>query len=152
MGHLEYWQRCNDETFQWGKLNSYDPTPELYPFAVCELPVNFTRLARAIYDVAKTDSQLIFCMEYVNITGFVLRPGVPNSRLYMMPSSWVQTRPYSDKDLMTDDNTVPADFDPDPVAFALVEEVYRQFGIPRKYIPCFDKQRHFDIKVNSAED
>lgn len=151
-GYLEYFQPCNDTTFQWGKQNSTDKTPELYPFAVCELPVNFALLAKKLYSIEEPDSSLIFGMEYLNIKGFVLRPGVPDSMVYMMPAGWVNMKGYEENEIMIRRAKVKPDFDPAPLAFSLVEEVYSAFGLPRKYMPCFTKERQFDIKVNSVED
>ena len=150
-GYLEYWQPCDDEAFQWGRQDSHDPAPELFPFAVCELPVNFALLAKALYGVSRIESDLRFDMEYVNIKGFVLRPGVPNSMVYTMPSGWVNMKGYEQSDITVKCGQVKPDFESGPLAFSLVEQVYSAFGYPTRYIPCFTKERQFDINVNSAE-
>lgn len=152
-GYLEYWQRCDDDTFQWGKHNSTDPTPELFPFAVCELPVNFLLLARKIYDLAGLESTLTLRMDYANIRGFALRPGAPNSMIYMMPAGGgIRVKGYEQNEISAKRTGVKPDFDAASWAFPLVEELYSAFGYPRRYIPCFTKDRQFDINVNSAED
>lgn len=151
-GCVEFFMPCDGDLFQWGRQSSGDSTPELFPFALCELPVNFTRLAKAVYTAASYQGQLIFELEFANIRGYMLRPGVPNSMVYMMPSPLVDTKTWPDNDLAGIDVTVSSDFEPDKLAFQLVERVYQAFGISRKYIPCFDRERRFDINVNSAED
>jgi len=151
-GYLEYSQPCDDDSFQWGRLSSRSPTPELFPFAVCELPVNFALLAKDLYGLTGLAGALLFHMEYVNITGFVLRPGVPNSMIYMMPSGLVDVKGYDQSEIAVECEPVNPDFEPGPLAFSLVEQVYSAFGYPRKYIPCFDKDRHFDVDVNSFQE
>ncbi len=150
-GHLEYWHPCDDSLFQWERQTLTGSAPELYPFAVCELPVNFTRLARRLYDVSGFRERIEFSLEYANIEGFRLRPGVPNSLVYLMPSLRVENQAYEQKNIHTSYVTVPSDFEPDSAAFLLVEQVYSAFKIPREYIPCFEKGQRFDIDVNSSE-
>jgi hypothetical protein len=103
--------------------------PELFPFAVCELPVNFTRLAKLVYHVSGVTEQISFKMKYVNIRGFVLRPGTPNSVVYATPSPFVETQMYEKNDISNAEMVVPAEFGPDVVAFQLVEQVYSAFDI-----------------------
>ena len=44
----------------------------LYPYAVCELPVTFMRLVKAIYLAAGIDSEILVQQEYRNLSGFLL--------------------------------------------------------------------------------
>lgn len=150
-GYLQYSKTCNDESFQWGRLSSHSPTPELYPFAVCELPINFTRLAQAIFDIVKPTGSLEFSAEYVNIKGFLLRPSVPGSRIYGAPALFMDAPIFDGDRVMTNTYKVEPGFDPDPLAFDLVKDVYSAFGLPSRCIPFFDSRHRFDPESNSPE-
>ena len=54
----------------------------LYPYAVCELPVTFMKLVKAIYSAVGIDSKIIVQQEYRNLCGFLLVGRHPSNPLF----------------------------------------------------------------------
>lgn len=150
-GHLEFTIPYMSTLFQFALQGKTGAAPELFPLAVCELTVNFARLAKAVYEMVGSGGDVLFQLEFANIEGFFLRPGAPDTRIYLMPIPLVDLQPYQDKDLITNVQRVKAGFDPDPLALSLVEQVYNAFEIPRKYLPFFTRDGKFDVSSNSVE-
>lgn len=145
-GFIEFSQPARSELFQWRQSESEaEKHPWLYPYAVCELPVNFVRLAKAIYEAAHLQGEAGFFIEFRNIKGFTLRPYGPES-IGFLRSGPGTLRPYPDKDFKGREVRVAIPFEADPVAFQLVEQLYNAFGLERQHIPCFDPQRRFTLR------
>lgn len=137
-GHLEYWEPLVSRRWQW---DSKEGRPELYPYALCEVTVNFLRLARILYDHLglNSDVQTELCL--YNIEGFVLRPYQPPIIGYI--DSHFHRPPFGRADLRTGIVQTPAGFHPDQLSLRLLERVYGQFGYQREHIPLFDEQDRF---------
>ena len=73
-GFLELRSPLSSTPFQWFKEESGISTDLkwLYPYAVCEFPVTFMRLVKAIYSAVGIDSKIIVQQEYRNLSGFLL--------------------------------------------------------------------------------
>lgn len=113
----------------------------LYPYAVCEYPVTFMRLAKAIYSSANIDSGIIVQQEYRNMRGFLLVEGNPGNPLF---GAFERSRhEYDQVEPIFSKQTVNSDFIPDEVAYNLVKEVYAAFGLSEDSIPLFDANHKF---------
>lgn len=145
-GYLEFSLPARSEFFQWKQSEEEaQKHPWLYPYAVCELPVNFVRWAKAVYEVAQFQGMVAFWMGCYGIRGFVLRPYDPESRGFLM--SWPETAtPFERRDFKGAPVSVSVPFDPDTVAFQLVGQLYNAFGLTREHIPCFDPQGRFTLR------
>ena len=142
-GHIEFWMPCLDETFQWGQAESERKLhPWLYDYPVCELPVNFMRLAKAVYDHAQLDDGIIAGEGFYAIKGFILMPYGPRTMAYHMPSKSGVPR-YQLEDLQTVPVQASKDFVPDHVAYDMVTQVYSAFGYRSDDIRLFDENHCF---------
>ena len=113
----------------------------LYPYAVCELPVTFMRLVKAIYLAAGIDSEILVQQEYRNLSGFLLIGGNPSNPLFgrIEVFQHVYTEPHA----IGQPQTIEPDFVPDQVAYNLVKELYASFGLSEESIPLFDENHKF---------
>lgn len=142
--HLEYWEPLMSRRWQWGrKPEETEHRPELFAFAICEITVNFFRLARQLYDHIHLDSSVESGIDLYNIEGFVLRPYHPGIIGHDDPH--FHHPPYRNADLRTGVVETESDFDPDPLALKLLERVYGQFGYGKDKIPFFDDQGIFTL-------
>lgn len=139
-GHLEYWEPVLSRRWQW---NGKEGRPELYPYALCEVTVNFFRLARMLYAHLRLEADVQAEMVLYNIEGFVLRPYQPTVIGYI--DAHFHSPPYGRPDLRTSIVQGPADFNPDQIGFKLLERVYGQFGYQREHIPFFDEDGSFGL-------
>lgn len=120
------------------------PNPPLYPFPVCELPVNVTRFARDMYDLVRLDCTVTFEMQYLNIQGFRLKGYHPKAIGYDDPPPWEEPHIFDGQDFKARKPGVPGNFDPDEVAFQLVKEFYHEFGHGLDRMPLFTPDGKFD--------
>ena len=113
----------------------------LYPYAVCELPVTFMRLVKAIYSVVGIGSKIIVQQEYRNLGGFLLVGRHPSNPLFgeIEEFQHLYTRP----DAIGLQRTIEPEFIPDQVAYDLVKEVYASFELTEDLIPLFDENHNF---------
>ena len=113
----------------------------LYPYAVCELPVTFMRLVKAIYLAAGIDSEILVQQEYRNLSGFLLIGGNPSNPLFgrIEVFQHVYTEPHA----IGQPQTIEPDFVPDQVAYNLVKELYASFGLSEESVPLFDENHKF---------
>lgn len=131
--------------FQW-RRNEFEisTTWWLYPHVVCEFPVTFLRLVKAIYAYSRINSRVLIQQEYHNLTEFTLIGGQPASIFFaLLPIGqgvYEQPQPIISKRM------VNPDFVPDHVAYDLVKEVYDSFGLNYGDIPDFDENGNFMLK------
>ena len=136
-GHLEFWTAV-DQYFCWQQdADEMREHPRLYPYAVVEHPLSFSRLYRALADYLEIDCDILFQMQYLNIRGAILLPYQPESIGFMVPMNPVQ--PLARDRLVFPTKKVRKDFDPDPVALEMVKDLYYEFGYGREHIPFFDE-------------
>lgn len=145
-GCLEYWMPCLDEMFQWNQSDSERKLhPLLYPYALCELPVNFFRLARAVYSHLNLSCDVLTGLAFYSVNGFILRPYKPGIVGFNF-AGLSEVQPYEKDDLKVRPITVKADFAPDHVAYDLIKQVYLRFGYSAAEIPFFDAEKNFNIE------
>ena len=141
--------RCPINTqFQRGQGASQFAIPNsikwLYPYVVCEFPVTFLKLIKAIYDVSGIDSKVLIKQEYHNLMGFRLPRGAPTDLgfgLYLDEED-----EYNSSVPIISRQTVDSDFVPDHIAHDLVKETYEYFGLDERWIPAFDEQGNFILQ------
>ena len=81
-GFLEVRCPLSTSNFQWRREESRISTPWLYPYVVCEFPVTFLRLVKAVYEASSIDSSVIIRQEYHNLNEFTLIGGNPSDSLF----------------------------------------------------------------------
>jgi len=139
-GHLEFWTAI-DQSFAWQQDEaSFKQHPRLYPYPVVEHPLSFCRLYKKLVEHLKIHSDIIFQMQYLNVKGVILLPYRPDSIGFMAPMQPI--KPAEKNRLVFPKHIVPPEFDPDPTALELVEELYYEFGYSREHIPFFDPTGH----------
>ena len=145
-GFLELRCPLSDSVFQW-QISAYEmfwDSEWLYPYVICEFPVTFLRLVKAIYTTASIDSHILIQQEYHNLSGFRLvgrHPGDQNfgkfeneRRVYELP------HPIVSKQI------VNPGFTPDQIAYDFVADVYTHFGLSTALMPAlFDKEHKFAL-------
>jgi len=142
-GHLEYWEPCLSELFQWSQAEkAREKHPWLYPYAICELPVNFFQLASDIYERAGLECEVLAGEAFYSIQGFILVPYRPRSVAFIQGYR-TDIKPYATQDLKVGPVTVPIPFTPDHVAYELTKQVYQAFGLAPQDIYLFDKDGNF---------
>ena len=143
-GFLELRCPLSDSVFQW-QISAYEmfwDSEWLYPYVVCEFPVTFLRLVKAIYTISNIDSPILVQQEYHNLNGFLLvgrHPGDPN-----FGKSENERRVYESHHPIVSKQTVNPDFTPDQVAWDFVTDVYAHFGLSTSLMPAlFDEEHKF---------
>lgn len=142
-GFLEVRYPLSGSQFQWRRTESGISDEWLYPYVVCEFPVTFLRLAKAIYTQSGIDSSILIQQEYHNLNGFMLIGGRPDSAFVGAQRVYRHSAPIISKPQHT---SVDPDFVPDHVAYDLVKDVYDYFGLDETYIPAFDEEGNFILK------
>ena len=134
--------------FQRGQGSKQFAIPDcikwLYPYVVCEFPVTFLKLVKAIYNVSGIDSMVCIQQEYHNLTGFRLPGGAPTDLVFGLYLD--ETDEYNSSSPIISERTVEPDFIPDHVAYELVKEVYEYFGLETQRIPAFDESGNFILE------
>ena len=147
-GHLEFWTAIDDH-FCWRQdSRSFREHPRLYPYPVVEYPVSFCRLYKQLVELLEIESPVIFQMQYVNVKGIVLLPYKPGSLGFEHPMESV--RSLEKNRLVFQKYRFPQNFDPDPTALKIVQDLYFEFGYDRQHIPFFDStgQAHIHGELN----
>lgn len=142
-GFLEVRCPLSGSQFQWRRTESGISEEWLYPYVVCEFPVTFLRLAKAIYTQSGIDSSILIQQEYHNLNGFMLIGGRPDSAFVGAQRVYEHSDPIISKPRST---PVDLDFSPDRVSYDLVRDVYDCFGLVETYIPAFDGEGNFILK------
>ena len=130
--------------FQWMREESRISTPWLYPYVVCEFPVSFLKLVKAIYEVSDINSSVFVQQGYYNLRGFMLPRGHPANIRFstFQDERSVYEQPYP----IVSKRTVESNFVPDHVAYEFVKEVYEYFGLETQWIPAFDENGNFILE------
>ena len=143
-GHLEFWTPLNGH-FCWGQSESERSVrPRLSPYPVVEYPVSFLRLAAALLGNVNYSEEILVQLEYRNASGYILRPGRPESMLFHSPFD--ASVPFAKQHILVEPIQVPAPLDPNKVAFDLLKVVYRAFGLKVEHIPFRDANGVFSFE------
>lgn len=143
-GHIEYWEPCRSETFQWAQSDQERALhPWLYDYAVTELTVNFTRLASLIYKHLHLSTDVVFGVALYSIQGFILMPYGPRTLEFHSPSESSSIKPYTKQDLRIPPVRTSIPFEPDRAAFEMVKSVYNAFGFAEGNMRLFDSECRF---------
>jgi len=142
-GHMEFWTTL-DEHFCWRQSpEEFQQRPRLYPYPVVEYPTTFLRLYKAIIESAGIGGNFIVDLHYLNIKGYVLAPHAPNSIGFMFADNY--SKPFEDQHLGTPRKRIKYDFNPDQIAYEIIQGVYASFGFDAGAIPFFTKEGKFDF-------
>ena len=145
-GFLELRCPLSNSVFQWRieAHETFSNSEWLYPYVVCEFPVTFLRLVKAIYTAANIDSRILVQQEYHNLSGFLLvgrRPGDQNFGKFEN-----ERRVYESPHPIVSKQIVNPDFTPDQIAYDFVADVYTHFGLSTALMPAlFDKEHKFAL-------
>ena len=138
--------RCplSDSVFQW-QISSYEMFSDsewLYPYVVCEYPVTFLRLVKALYTAANIESRILVQQEYHNLTGFLLVGRHPKDPKFGKCEN--ERRVYELTHPIVSKQIVNPDFSPDQIAYGFVTDVYTHFGLNPALMPAlFDEEHNF---------
>ena len=130
--------------FQWRREESGISTPWLYPYVVCEFPVTFLQLVKAVYEASDINSGIFVQQDYHNLTGFMLPSGNPANIAFAAFQD--ERNVYRHSHPIVSKRTVESNFVPDHVAYELVKEVYEYFGLEPQWIPAFDENGNFILE------
>jgi len=122
---------------------SFQEHPRLYPYPVVEYPVSFCRIYKRLANLLGIKSEVIFQMQYVGVKGVLLLPYRPESIGFnhlMEP-----VKPLDKQRIVFEKIRVPNDFDPDPTALRMIQDLYFEFGYERRHIPFFDLAGHAEF-------
>ena len=142
-GFIELRRPLSSTHFQHFKIESGFSAGSkwLQPYAVCELPVTFMKLVKAIYSAVGIDSKIIVQQEYRNLNGFLLVGRHPSNPLFGRIEEHQQM--YTQSDAIGQKWTIEPEFVPDQAAYDLVKEIYASFGLSEDLIPLFDANHNF---------
>ena len=143
-GFLEVRCPLATSNFQWRREESGISTPWLYPYVVCEFPVTFLQLVKAVYEASGINSGVFVQQDYHNLTGFMLPSGNPANIAFAAFQD--ERNVYSHSHPIVSKRTVESNFVPDHVAYELVKEVYEYFGLETQWIPAFDENGNFILQ------
>ena len=142
-GHLEFWTPLND-SFCWRQsAEERRVRPRLYPYPVVEYPVSFLSLASALLDKAGYSGELWVQLQYRNVEGYTLPPGHPGEFVFHSPFDG--STPFAGPHLLIGPRQFSRSLLPHEVAFDLLRDVYRAFGVPVKHIPFRDSTGTFSF-------
>ena len=144
-GFLEVRCPLSDSHFQWMHDEARISTPWLYPYVVCEFPVSFLELAKAVYEASGINSSILIRQEYHNLEGFTLIGGNPSDPFFRIIHE-DDINVYEGSIPIVSKRTVNPDFVPDHVAYELVKEVYDCFKLDDQCIPAFDEDGNFTLE------
>lgn len=142
-GFLEVRIPLSSSHFQWHKSETGISAASnwLYPYAICEYPVTFMMLIKAIYSEANIHSEIRIQQEYHNLNGFLLDEGHPGNPFFGAFED--RCRVYEESEPIVSKQTVNRVFAPDRIAFDLVKPVYAAFQLNNDEIPLFDENHNF---------
>ena len=138
--------RCplSNSHFQWMHEKSRLSTHWLYPHVVCEFPVSFLKLVKAIYEASGINSNVFIRQEYHNLVGFMLPRMVPSDPFFSTLEN--EKDIYIHSTPIISEQTVDLNFIPDHVAYDLVKDVYDHFELGKQWIPFFDANYNFTLE------
>ena len=143
-GFLEVRCPLSKSHFQWKRDEARISTEWLYPYVVCEFPVSFLKLVKAIHDESSINSSVFIQQEYHNLTGFMLPRGNPANVGFAAFQD--ERNVYTQSEPIVSKQEVGSDFVPDHVAYDLVKDVYDRFGLETQWIPAFDENGNFILE------
>ena len=143
-GFLEVQCPLSNSHFQWMHDQSGLSTPWLYPHVVCEFPVSFLKLLKGIYEVSGINSSIFVQQEYHNLENFVLIGGNPSNPIFGRYADNIKI--YQSSRPIVSERTIESEFVPDHVAYDLVKELYKIFGLDAEWIPDFDEEGNFTLR------
>ena len=143
-GFLEVRCPLYTSNFQWRREESQISTPWLYPYVVCEFPVTFLKLVKAIYEASGISSNVIVQQEYYNLIGFMLPRGNPANVAFAAFQD--ERSVYQGECPIISKRTLESDFNSEHVAHDLVKDVYDSFGLNKEWIPAFDENGNFILE------
>lgn len=143
-GFLEVRCPLATSNFQWRREESGISTPWLYPYVVCEFPVTFLQLVKAVYEASGINSSVFVQQDYHNLTGFMLPSGNPANIAFAAFQD--ERNVYRHSHPIVSKRTIELNFVPDHVAYELVKEVYEYFGLETQWIPAFDENGNFILE------
>lgn len=143
-GFLEVRCPLSNSHFQWMHEMSRISTHWLYPHVVCEFPVSFLKLVKAIYEASGINSRIFIQQEYYNLVGFMLPRVVPSDPFFYTLEN--EQDIYTHSSPIVSERTVDLNFIPDHVACNLVKDVYDHFGLDKQWIPFFDENGNFILE------
>ncbi|MFC1939913.1 helix-turn-helix domain-containing protein [Chloroflexota bacterium] len=142
-GHMEFWSPLN-EHFCWRQSpEEFKQRPRLYPYPVVEYPTTFIRLYRALIDTTGIGGEFVVDLHYLNLKGYVLAPYAPNAIGFMFADHY--SKPFENQHLGIPRRKIKADFDPDKIAYEIIQVVYATFGFDASAIPFFTSEGIFDF-------
>ena len=141
--------QCPTNTqFQRGQGSRQFAIPDsikwLYPYVVCEFPVSFLKLIKAIYDASGIDSTVLIQQEYHNLTGFRLPSGAPTDLVFGLYLD--EEDEYNSSVPIISKKIVDPNFNPEHAAYDLVKDVYGAFRLDAESIPAFDEEGNFILE------
>jgi len=143
-GHLTY-SSLLGESFYWKQSpEEIARQPRLWPFAVIEYPLSFFKLFRAVVDLSGLQPPFHIRLEYHNIQGHILPPGVPTQFGFL--GIHRQTPPYPNSNLVIPLVVEGGAIQPEAITYALVRDVYAAFGYGPELIPFWNAaQGRFEL-------
>lgn len=142
-GHLEFWTPLNESFCRNQSAEERRVQPRLYPYPVVEYPVSFLYLASALLAKADYSGELWTQLQYRNVKGYVLPPGQPRDFIFNSPFDG--STPFAGRHLLAGPIRALQSHFPHKVAFALLKDVYRAFGVQVKHIPFRDSGGAFSF-------
>jgi hypothetical protein len=131
-GHFELWVPL----FPWicfqQAISDFRERPWMWPLAVVEFPVSFMRFTKALNKRLGIDSKRIVSMQYRNLAGCLLPPGMGQGLSFIRSASVYRSQHFDPYDFQ-----ISPEFDPDGVALRFVQRLYRAFGYQESNVPYF---------------
>ena len=143
-GFLEVRCPLSDSHFQWRHDEARISTPWLYPYVVCEFPVSFLKLAKAVYEVSGINSSILVQQNTIILKDYADRWKSIRSLFRIIYEDDINV--YEGSIPIVSKRTVNPDFVPDHVAYELVKEVYDCFKLDDQCIPAFDEKGNFILQ------
>jgi hypothetical protein len=142
-GHMEFWVPLNKH-FCWRQSDEeFRERPTLYSYPVVEYPVTFLRLYRELVKVAGIDCNIVLDMSYANVRGYALFPHKPDTWGFIIGDA---SRRQVDRNVEIFQKQIEAYFNPDAVAYEIIEKVFASFGLGKQRIPFLASTGSFDIR------
>jgi hypothetical protein len=131
-GHMEFWSPL-DKHFCWRQSEEeMSKRPTLYPYSVVEYPVTFLRVYRELVNQVPMENDLLINLCYVNVKGYNLLPYAPGSYGFHFNET---SRVYDEPHIILPEKHVEREFDPDKIAYGLIEQVFIDSCINNRTLP-----------------
>ena len=97
-------------------------------------------MVRPLSENLATLGEVEVAIEYRNVAGYVLRPGIPQSILFDHQKS----APYPDQHLRLPERH-HVDEDPEEAILPILKSIYGAFGLDVRFVPFYDENSGFSI-------